>query len=236
MYQNPTSLQLAFRDPAAAAAFGIVPGAQADMGSDFGNDWAGDVGFGFGDDMGFAGFGAAAIAAPPAHPAAVHHVPRPTETQAMALWHRHHMQAAHTAHREQMIDPNKHSTVKIEKYVFPLNQPIVFGTAAAIQMSSQPDTRIRPKRVTSNAPVPMMILLTEIKVANVSVTVGAGNGEDAFAFNANGQGQEMDLPTLEPSNKATVLGTYGGLTPPGFLLGGAATFVVSFKGPSTMAG
>lgn len=231
MYSNPTSLQLALRDPAAAAAFGIIPG--ADMGSDFGNDWAGDVGFGFGDDHGF-GFGAAAVA-PAAHPAA-HHVPRPTEQQAMALWQRHHMQAAHTAHREQLIDPNKHSTVKIEKYVFPLNQVITFGTVASISMSSQPDTRIRPKRVTSNAPVPMMILLTEIKVANVSVTVGAGNGEDAFAFNANGQGQEMDLPTLEPSNKATVLGSYAGLTPPGFLLGGTATFVVSFKGPSTMAG
>lgn len=233
MYKNPTSLQLALRDPAAAAAFGIMPG--ADVGADFGNDWAGDVGFG--TDMGFgygaqdgmdAGFGAAAPA---------HAVPRPTEAQAMQLWHRHHMQAAHTARRESLIDPNKHSTIKIEKYVFPLNLAIVFGTAQnGFSMSSQPDTKIRPIRVTTNAPVPMMILLTEIKVANVSVTVGAGNGEDAFAFNANGQGQEMSLPTLEPSNKATVLGNYGGLTPPGFLLGGAATFVVSFKGPSTMAG
>jgi hypothetical protein len=223
-------MNLALRDPAAAAAFGIMPG--ADMGADFGNDWAGDVGFG--DDMGLvgfgddAGFGAAATAAAS--------VPRPTEQQAMALWKRHHMQAAHTARREALIDPNKHSTVKIEKYVFPLNQVLTFGTAVAISMSSQPDTKIRPQRVTTNAPVPMMILLTEIKVANVSVTIGAGNGEDAFAFNANGQGQELSLPTLEPSNKATVLGTYGGLTPPGFLLGGTATFVVSFKGPSTMAG
>lgn len=226
MYTNPTSRSLALRDLAAAAAFGIVPGAAADMGADFGNDWAGDMGY---DDHGLAGFGAAPAAAPVS-------VPRPTEQQAMALWHKHHTQLAHTAHREALIDPNKHSSVKIEKYVFPLNQAIVFGTAAAIQMSSQPDTRIRPKRITSNAPVPMMILLTEIKVANVSVTVGAGNGEDAYAFNANGQGQEMDLPTLEPSNKATVLGLYSGLTPPGFLLGGTATFVVSFKGPSTMAG
>jgi hypothetical protein len=222
---------LALRDPAAAAAFGIMPG--SDVGADFGNDWAGDMGFGA--DVGFAGydmdtmnagFGAAAPAAP-----------RPTEQQAMALWHKHHLQAAHTARREALIDPNKNSSIKIEKYVFPLNLAIVFGTPQnGFSMSSQPDTRIRPIRVTTNAPVPMMILLTEIKVANVSVTVGAGNGEDAFAFNANGQGQEMSLPTLEPSNKATVLGNYGGLTPPGFLLGGAATFVVSFKGPSTMAG
>lgn len=232
MYKNPTSMNLALRDPAAAAAFGIMPG--VDIGADFGNDWAGDVGFGadmgFGSDMGFgddAGFGAAAAAK----------VPRPSEAQAMALWQRHHMQAAHTARRESLIDPNKHSTIKIEKYVFPLNLGIVFGTAQnGFSMSSQPDTKIRPIRVTTNAPVPMMILLTEIKVANVSVTVGAGSGEDAFAFNANGQGQEMSLPTLEPSNKATVLGNYGGLTPPGFLLGGLATFVVSFKGPSTMAG
>jgi len=228
MYQNPTSLQLALRDPAAAAAFGISPGADvgADFGSDYGGDWAGDVGFG--DDMGF-GFGAAPAPAAP-------HVPAPTQAQAMALWKHHHLKAAHTAHREQMIDPNKHSTVKIELYVFPLNQSLTLGTSIALSMSSQPDTRIRPKRITTNAPTPMFALLTEIKVANVSVTVGAGNGEDAFAFNANAQGQTMDLPTLEPSNKATVLGNYGGLVPPGFLLGGIVTFVVSFKGPSTMAG
>jgi hypothetical protein len=221
-------MQLAMRDPAAAALFGVISGSE--VGSDFGNDWAGDMGFGDDDysgDMGF-GFGAAAAAAA--------HVPAPTQSQAMALWKKHHVAQAHTAHRESLIDPNKNSNIKIEIYVFPLNQTITFGTAVALSMSSQPDTRIRPKRITSNAPSPMFATISEIKVANVSVTVGAGNSVDAFEFNANGQGQTMDLPTLEPSNKATVLGAYSGFTPPGFLLGSSTTFVVSFKGPSTMAG
>lgn len=227
------SRELAMRDPASAALFGLIPSGSFGGESSFGNDWAGDVGFGFGDDeMGF-GFGAAA-----AHPAARAHaaVPHPTQQQAMALWHKHHTQVAHTQHREMILEPNKHSTVKIERYRFPLNQTIVLGSAAAVNMSSQPDCKIRPQRLTSNAPVPMFATLSEIKVANVAVTIGGGNSVDAFEFNANGQGQEMDLPTIEPSNKATVVGSYNGLVPPGFLGGSSVIFVLSFTGPSTMAG
>lgn len=225
------SRELAMRDPASAALFGLIPSGSFGGESSFGNDWAGDVGFGFGDDHGF-GFGAA----PAPHPAAPHHIPQPTQQQAMALWHKHHTQAAHTSHREMILEPNKHSTVKIERYRFPLNQTIVLGTAIAINMSSQPDCKIRPQRLTSNAPVPMFATLAEIKVANVAVTIGGGNSVDAFEFNANGQGQEMDLPTIEPSNKATVVGAYNGLVPPGFLGGSSVIFVLSFTGPSTMAG
>ena len=70
----------------------------------------------------------------------------------------------------------------------------------------------------------------------MAVTVGGGNSIDAYELNANGQGQEMDLPTIEPSNKATVVGNYNGLVPPGFLGGSSVVFVTSFTGPSSMAG
>lgn len=228
------SRELALRDPASAALFGLIPGGSFGGESSFGNDWAGDVGFGFGDDY---GFGAPAPhphahAAHPAH-AAVH---QPSQAQAMALWHKHQTMKAHTDHRELILEPNKFSTTKIERYRFPLNQTIVLGTAAAVNMSSQPDCKIRPQRLTSNAPVPMFATLSEIKVANVAVTIGGGNSVDAYEFNANGQGQEMDLPTIEPSNKATVVGAYNGLVPPGFLGGSSVIFVLSFTGPSTMAG
>lgn len=238
MMRSIDSRTLAMRDPASAALFGIIPSGSFGGESSFGNDWAGDVGFGFGDDHGF-GFGAAAPPPPhlahhAAHPA--HGAGNPTAQQAMALWHKHHTQAAHTAHREMILEPNKHSTLKIERYRFPLNMNIVLGSPLAINMSSQPDCKIRPQRLTSNAPVPMFATLSEIKVANVAVTIGGGNSVDAFEFNANGQGQEMDLPTIEPSNKATVVGQYNGLVPPGFLGGSSVLFVLSFTGPSTMAG
>ena len=238
------SKQLAVRDLASAALFGIIPsgsfGAEPAP-AQFGNDWAGDmgaedIGFGFGDDYGFG--------APAPHPHRGHghppaHAPapgRPSAQQAMALWHKHATMQAHTAHREQLLEPNKYSTVKIERYRFPLNQTIVLGTPVALSLSSQPDVKIRPQRLTCNAPVPMFATLSEIKVANVAVTVGGGNSIDAFELNANGQGQEMDLPTIEPSNKATVVGAYNGLVPPGFLGGSSVVFVTSFTGPSSMAG
>jgi len=238
------SRNLAMRDPAMAALFGLIAagsfGAEpVSSGRDaqFGNDWAGedDMGFGFGDDYGFG--------APAPHPHAGHgHPPahrapgRPSAAQAMALWHKHATMQAHTQHREQLLEPNKYSTVKIERYRFPLNQTIVLGTAVALSLSSQPDVKIRPQRLTCNAPVPMFATLSEIKVANVAVTVGGGNAIDAYELNANGQGQEMDLPTIEPSNKATVVGAYNGLVPPGFLGGSSVIFVTSFTGPSSMAG
>jgi hypothetical protein len=231
---------LALRDNALAALFGIIGAGSfgSEQQAQFGNDWAGDVGadmgFGFGDDY---GFGAPAPAAHPGHPAAHHAAPgRPSAAQAMALWHKHATMQAHTAHREQLLEPNKYSTVKIERYRFPLNQTIVLGTAVALSLSSQPDVKIRPQRLTCNAPVPMFATLSEIKVANVAVTVGGGNSIDAYELNANGQGQEMDLPTIEPSNKATVVGNYNGLVPPGFLGGSSVVFVTSFTGPSSMAG
>ncbi len=232
--KNISSQNLASRDYAQAALFGIVP--SGDFGADFGNDWAGDddhglagADYGFGDEYGFG-------APPPgAHPSRMRR-PGPTPQAAMALWHKHQTMHAHTQHRELILEPNKFSTVKIERYRFPLNQTIVLGTPVALNLSSQPDVKIRPQRLTSNAPVPMFATLSEIKVANVAVTVGGGNSIDAYELNANGQGQEMDLPTIEPSNKATVVGNYNGLVPPGFLGGSSVIFVLSFTGPSTMAG
>lgn len=234
--QPVNSRNLALRDRAQAALFGLIASSSFGGETQFGNDWAGDVGFGFGDEYGFG--------APAPHPHASHPAPHPHAThpgnpspaQAMALWHKHHTMQAHTQHREQLIEPNKYSTVKIERYRFPLNQTIVLGTPVALNMSSQPDVKIRPQRLTSNAPVPMFATLSEIKVANVAVTVGGGNSIDAYELNANGQGQEMDLPTIEPSNKATVVGAYNGLVPPGFLGGSSVVFILSFTGPSTMAG
>ena len=63
--------------------------------------------------------------------------------------------------------------------------------------------------------------------------VGAGQ-EDAFNYNANGVGQSLDMPTLNPANRATVLGNYTGFVPPGFIAATVVPFSVTFKGPATL--
>jgi hypothetical protein len=225
MSKNPNARQLAMRDPALAALMGVVAmsgsdfGHDSSYGSDFGAEFGDDFGTEFGTDFGDE-FGADAPAG------------RPTEAQAMALWNKHHKQAAHTQRRERLLEPNKGSAVKVERYSFSINQAIVLGVASALTLTGQPDTSIRPQRVIMNAPSPGFVTVSEIKVANVSVTVGVT--EDAFGYSAIAVGSHLDMPTLSPSNKATVLGNYTGFVPPGFVGGAAYLFVASFQGPASI--
>ena len=207
------------RDRALAALLGIVAGRDgADFGAEFNGDYGQDFGddyglevsgefgdeFGFGADFGFgsdygAEFGAAAATA----------VARPSPAAAAALWKRRAAAAARTAQRNRLIEPNKGSSIKVERYSFTLAQPIVFGTPITFtNFSGQPDTTIRPQRVTFNVPSPMFEFINDIKVANVSIMVGSGV-EDAYNYNSNGVGQSLDMPTLSPANRATITNCTG---------------------------
>lgn len=237
---RPNASQLALRDPAqlailcGAAALAGNFGSDSDFGGEFGDDDMGDDDYGAdfgdefeGDDDYGADFGAAAK-----RPVKVK---RPqNQAQLVALWKNHHAKKARTGRREMMLEPNKGSSVKIEKYTFTLSQAITLGTAVAFTtLTGQPDTSIRPQRLTCNAPAPMFAFLQEIKVANVSVSVGSGL-EDAYNYNANGVGQSLDMPTLSPANRATILGSYTGFVPPGFVGGTAVYFSASMKGPASI--
>jgi hypothetical protein len=227
----PNASTLAMRDPALAALMGAIGAPGSDFGferrpptrraeapAQFGDEGA--YGFGFGvDEPGTPGFGFGAEA---------------MEHHRRAL-HGHHLKRAHhTDKRRLMLNPNMYSESKIERYSFSVNFPLVLGTPDGIDMSLQPDTSIRPQRVVMNAPQPGMITVAEIKVANVSVTVG--DQEDAFTYSALAQGVVLDMPTLSPSNRAKVLGTYTGYVPPGFAAGYAFLFISTFQGPSSLAG
>jgi len=238
---RPDAQILAMRDPALAALMGAWSGGnfgsesrgsgQSDFGTDgsFGRDFAfagDDAGAEFGDDAGAdwgADFGAA-----PAAPLAR----RPTPAAAIAAWNKVGRQTARTDSRARLLEPNSGSTIKVQRYSFSVNQALILGTASAITASGNPDTTIRPQRVTMNAPASGFITVTEIKVANVAVTVG-GIG-DAFEYSPLGVDMSLDMPTLSPANRATVLGFYTGFVPPGFVLGSAYTFSASFKGPATI--
>lgn len=139
----------------------------------------------------------------------------------------------HTRRREMMLEPNRGSESKIQRYAFGLQDDVTLSTASAIDVDGNPDTHIRPQRVTCNAPLPGFARLSSIKVANVDVIVGGSL--DAFDFAATGQDQQLDVPTLSPANKVRVTGTYTGLLPSGgYVTATIFIFTTSFKGPSKM--
>lgn len=228
MLRRPSARNLALRDTALAILVGAHNpadfGSEEDsFGAEFGDDWGLDDDFegegDFGDDDWGAEFGAAAA--------------KPTPAKVQQVWKKHATQQARAQKRALILEPNKGSAIKVERYSFSIDQDITLGTASDISMTGQPDTTIRPQTVTMNAPTPMFATIANIKVANVSVTVGPGN-EDAYNYNANGWGRSLDMPTLSPANRATITGRYTGFVPTGFVGGQEVNFNASFKGPASI--
>jgi hypothetical protein len=214
----------------ALAAFMGVVGGQSDFGGDFGGDFGddfdGDFGADFGDFGTFGddyGFGADAPAAAPIQVA-----------KAVSFYKKAAAAHAHGMTRKRLLNPNEGSSVKIERYAFNLSTTLTLGVVFTLNITGQPDYEIRPQRVIMNAPAPGFVVINEIKMANVSVT--SGGSEDAFGYSAQAQGSELDMPTLTPANRATVLGGYTGFVPPGYVGGNAFLFSASFRGPANLAG
>jgi hypothetical protein len=221
------------RDPALAILMGAA--SPADFGAENSlfapSSFGADFGYGeFGDENG-GYFGADTAIVPGAGPA-----PRPTAEQAINVWNQEYQKRAHTAKRTSMLEPNKHSDVKVEMYLFPLAQNVVVGTATNISLSNNPDVTIRPQRCVMNSPVPGFITISEIRVANVAVTVGGGSAFDAYFVSAVGVGVRLDMPTLSPANRATVTGVSTTLVPQGYVAAATFPFSTAFIGPAQMAG
>jgi len=227
--KNPNARGLAVRDMALAAAIGAIGadfGADVDdeHSDDFGSDYGSDYGTDMGDDD---DWGADAPSLPQVMAAAK----PPSPQAAMALWRAHHARVATTHRRRSLLNPNAGSDVDVEHYRFPINATITkLGTSQALTLQGQPTAKIRPKRITMNAPAPGFCTVESIQVANVLGTLG--DSSDAFEYNANGVGQVMDLPTLSPANKAIVRATHTGFVPPGYTGGSSYLFVASFTGPA----
>jgi hypothetical protein len=234
---RPTANQLAMRDPALAAVMGALPGSdfgyarraypqpmRRPVGRPMNRRPAADFGYGFGFDYGAEG-------APPPVAAPARHA----HPEMVRAWHHHHQLMGHTAARAALLDPNENSLLKIERYSFSLTNLFTLGTTTPlVDMTLQPNTKIRPQRVVMNAPAPNFVLLTGLQVANVNAFVG--DTEDAFTYSALAQGVALDLPTLEPANRLTVSGNYTGFIPPGYATGFSYTFIATVQGPSTIAG
>jgi hypothetical protein len=226
---RPNARQLSLRDPAAAALLWLEAGADfgsenSRFGSDFGygdfSPMGDDMGADFGDEWG-ADFGQAA--------AALAAAPPPTSAQLVALHRKQVARSAISAKRAALLEPNKNSDVKVERYSFGLSQAITIGTAVAITLQGNPSCDIRPQRVVTNVPGPNFVFLTLIQVANVVVTVGNGV-EDANDYAANAVGTILDLPTLSTQTPARVTGNYLGFVPPAYVVASSSFFTTSFKG------
>jgi hypothetical protein len=249
MMKAPTTAQLAARaragsDAALAAALGILPqgGPRGSYGADFGN-WGADYGadYGFGLD---AGFGAATpTAAPPpaalAPAAAHHHMAHPHHPahahKTQAILAKHYHEQAVTAKRLSLIEPNKGSSVDIQRYDFSINASpgITIAPAAATVagMSLQPTTTIRPQRCTFNAPTFAFVMVSNILIGNVNGLVGGQT--DAFNYGPQSFGIHLDFPSINPSNRMQVQATYTGLVPPVYGLGFVYPFTATFQCPAT---
>jgi hypothetical protein len=194
--------------------------------------------YGYDDSMGYGyGFGA-----PPIMPSAT-----PIQVASgvhSGMQHGHHAHAAwqlqnpsSTMSRTLLLDPNRDSIVKVERYSFSFSPSsnLVLGTASNIvPFTQQPSTSIKGQRVIMNAPVPGFVLISSLQVANVNVLVGGT--EDAYTYSAGAQGVVLDLPRLDPQNRATSAGAYTGVLPSGYTQGNSFQFIITLQGPSTLAG
>ena len=232
------------RDPALAALLGALPG--SDFGAEFGGEYdmngmAGvtpDVGHGvmgaeFGAEFGYYGYGADAHPAAAVHPAAMaRHPGHAIHPEHARLLREHHHRQHQTEVRERLLEPNKGSTTKVERYDFSLNQTLTIGTPVVVDMSLQPSVTLRPQRLIVNAPAPGFVSFLTIQVANVAVTVG--NATDAYSYSAVAVGSHLDCPTLSPANRATLAGTYSGYSPVGYAPASLFLLVATFQGPATI--
>ena len=117
-----------------------------------------------------------------------------------------------TEERGALLDPNKGSSVKVERYDFSLNQSLTIGTAQGVDMTLQPSVTMRPVKLICNVPCQGFVSFLTIQVANVAITIG--NATDAFTYTHNATGQ-IDCPTICPANRVILTGTYSGRCPSG---------------------
>jgi hypothetical protein len=251
----PTTADLAMRDPARAAAFGLFGRGESSHfdgtfggESSFGND---SLGFGFGAQGSFtedvSGLGKFSSTVRGGHSSFADMMKAKAMDSHMAeAAQRHRWQqmereqaqrAAHRRSRELLLDPNGDSDLKVERYAFPISQTIpALGTPYIfINYFGQPDTKIRPERVLMNAPGAGFVLITDIKTANVSGLVGGGGATDASFFAPGAFNVHLSLPTLTPANKLSIQGSYTGYVPPGYPVM-PYQFVTQVNGPATVAG
>ena len=123
---------------------------------------------------------------------------------------------AATRKRQELIEPNRDSAVKIEQYPFSLAKKIALGIPCTFTMRDSPDVNFRPQKLSANAPCPGMFYLEDLRIANVGCYIG-GRRIDVYSL----KDMPIDFPTMTPANCMTARVVYTGLVPPGYPAQGA---------------
>jgi hypothetical protein len=179
----------------------------------------------------------------PAHMAHGGHRPNPHDprhhAQLLHAWEYMHGRHAHTAKRVALLNPNEHSDVKIEAYVFSLNPSqfsagagLVWGTLNGWTAFKNPQVAFRAERVFVNVAGPGLVYINTLQAANVNAQIGGI--ADAFSFSPLAMGSKISLPTLPPQNTMQVTGTWTNIVPAPFNNDTAFTLAIDFEGWATV--
>jgi len=149
----------------------------------------------------------------PANP----HDPR-NHQQLVQAWHYMHGRKMHTEKRLALLNPNEHSDVKVEAYVFSLNPSqfattptLIWGTSNGWTAFKNPQVPFRAERLFVNVPCAGLAYLENIQAANVNAQIGST--ADAWSFSPLAVGSKLSLPTLPPQNTMQVQGTWTTFVP-----------------------
>ena len=243
----PSGMDLAMRDPARAAAFGLFGGdsRSSTFGDDFPTNFGADTALAreYGQGGEGRGWGDKEVNMQAFRNLATQDVNRGREVRhesaalerLEALERKLARMHARTQERRELIEPNAGSGIDVGRLMFPISQniPLLGAPSVFVNFYGQPDTTIKPERIAMNAPVYGFVLVQDVKVKNVSAIIG--NQTDAAFFSGTAVGMHVSLPKLTPSNKLTVYAAYTGAVPPGYAIG-AYPFVVQAIGPAIVTG
>lgn len=142
---------------------------------------------------------------------------KPTPQEAEIAFKRMSERERATHERVALLDPNRNSDIKIERYVFSLN-PVQFSQGEGLKWGvlngwtafKSPQVPFRAERLVLNVPIRGLVYLNTIQAANINAQIGGI--ADAYSFNANSQ-NAISLPVLLPQNTMQVAGTWTNVVP-----------------------
>jgi hypothetical protein len=159
-----------------------------------------------------------------------------------------------TEERELLLEPNKFSEVKIEKYALGFEFVLNLGSPCLLKGTISPDVHFRCSLFQANVPCSNFARVTDFYVANVGcICVGGARGSSAADVSVDPAGTEMktvycepggaidlwnfrepvaliDTPTAAPANKFTFNGVYDGNIPDGYKKGDTFRLSVMLAG------
>ena len=157
----------------------------------------------------------------------------------MMAWEYMHGRRAHTQKRVALLNPNEHSDVKVEAYVFSLNPSqfsvgtsLVWGVINGWTAFKNPQVPFRAERIFFNVAVPGLVYVNTIQAANVNAQIGGV--ADAFSFSPLAMGSKISLPTLPPQNTMQVTGTWSNVVPVPFNSESVFVLAIDFEGWATV--